>query len=97
MPLNIVLFLYNSDRSGAFEIELGAIQALRRQLEDGVERNNKLRAAMEAQLKISGDKQPEQSSATATSAFFQPLSYFNMQGFFYFSFSPNFNLTPFVV
>ena len=42
----------SSDKAGAFEIELAAVQALKKQLEDGVERNNKLRAALENQLRV---------------------------------------------
>ena len=55
------IFLCSNDRSGAFEIELSAIQALRRQLEDGVDRNNKLRTAMESQMKMPRDKPTEQN------------------------------------
>ena len=57
------IFLCSSDRSGAFEIELSAVQALRRQLEDGVDRNNKLRTAMESQMKMPGGKPTEQNGA----------------------------------
>ena len=57
------IFLFSNDRSGAFEIELSAVQALRRQLEDGVDRNNKLRTAMESQMKMPRDKPSEQNGA----------------------------------
>ncbi|XP_048245211.1 uncharacterized protein LOC124145574 isoform X3 [Haliotis rufescens] len=38
------------DRSGAFLTELGAVQALRQQLQEGVERNNNLRVVLEHQI-----------------------------------------------
>ncbi len=52
----------STERSEAFEIELGAVQALKQQLEEGVVRNTTLRAALESQLKLAADSNNSSSS-----------------------------------
>ena len=53
---------FSSDQARAFEIELSAVQSLRKQLADGVDRNNKIRATLEAQLEARSGKTTDGST-----------------------------------
>ena len=57
---------YNcSDHSGALNAELGTIQALRRELEEGVDRNNKMRRTLDSLLREASQKERDHDGEIA--------------------------------